>query len=31
MTSLRFHIGMTAEARIGGSVLAVPFRSGLAS
>jgi hypothetical protein len=31
MTSLRFDIGMTAAARIGGSDHAVPFRSGLAS
>jgi hypothetical protein len=31
MTSLRFHIGMTATAPIGGPDLAVPFRSGLAS
>jgi hypothetical protein len=29
MTSLRFDIGMT-QARIGGLVLAVPSRSGLA-
>ena len=31
MTSLRFDIGMTATAHIGGSPSAVPCRSGLAS
>jgi hypothetical protein len=31
MTSLRFDIGKTAAARIGGHVLALPLCSGLAS
>jgi hypothetical protein len=31
MTSLRFDIGMTAKAHLGGPGIAVPCRSGLAS
>jgi hypothetical protein len=31
MTSLRFEIGITATARFGGAVLAMPHCSGLAS